>query len=71
MPFDPSPETAAPLPPVRVRDPVGSFLRLQGWLWVLIRHDALVPREITPQLPAWARLFAGVVHLVAGRQARN
>ena len=70
MPFDPSPETAAPLPPVRVRDPIGSFLRLQGWLWVLVRHDALAPREITPLLPVWARLIARFLHLFSGRQAR-
>lgn len=70
MPARASPGTAAPLPPVRVRDPVGAFLRLQGWLWILVRHDALVPREITPLLPGWARLIARVLHLFSGREAR-
>ena len=70
MQFQPSPETAAPLPPVRVRDPIGAFLRLQGWLWILIRHDALVPREITPLLPGWARLGARFLHLFSGREAK-
>ena len=44
----------APPPPatVAVQNPVAAFLRLMGWLWVLARHDALVPREVTPLLPA-------------------
>ena len=45
----------APPPPaaVAVRNPVAAFLRLVGWLWVLARHDALIPREVTPLLPVW------------------
>jgi len=46
------PETPRPQP---VRDPVGASLRLIGWGWVLLRHDALVPRELEPWLPGWAR----------------
>ena len=42
----------APPPPaaVAVRNPVAAFLRLVGWLWVLARHDALIPREANPLL---------------------
>ena len=40
------PYRTAPEPPpaMPVNDPVGSLLRLIGWLWVLVRHDALIPR---------------------------
>ena len=63
----------APPPPatVAVQNPVGSFLRLLGWAWVLARHDALVPREITPLLPAWTRPFARFVQLFSGRAGRQ
>ena len=54
-----------------VRHPVKSGLRLLGWLGVLVRHDALVPREITPLLPPWVRWIAHVLHLFAGRQSRD
>ena len=54
-----------------MRGSPGSFLRLLGWGWVLVRHDALAPREITPLLPAWARLLAGTLRLFAGPQARD
>lgn len=54
-----------------VRDPVGAALRLIGWLGVLIRHDALAPREITPHLPVSVRWIAHLLHLFAGRQARQ
>lgn len=62
----------APPPPATapVRHPVRSALRLLGWGWVLIRHDALVPREITPLLPVWVRWIAHLLHLFAGRDAR-
>jgi len=62
-----------PPPPVAepVRNPVAAFLRLTGWLWVLVRHDALVPREVTPLLPAWTRPFARVVQMFSGRQGRE
>ncbi|HRO33819.1 MAG TPA: 2-polyprenylphenol 6-hydroxylase [Brevundimonas sp.] len=54
-----------------VRDPLGAALRLVGWLGVLIRHDALAPREITPLLPVSVRWIAHLLHLFAGRQARQ
>ena len=54
-----------------VRHPLGAALRLAGWLWVLVRHDALVPREVTPLLPAWVRGIAHVLHLFAGREGRD
>ncbi|WP_339914346.1 2-polyprenylphenol 6-hydroxylase [uncultured Brevundimonas sp.] len=56
---------------LKVRDPVGAWLRLLGWGWVLVRHDALTPREITPALPAWARSIAHLLHLFAGPEGRN
>jgi len=54
-----------------VRDPVGATFRLLGWLGVLIRHDALAPREITPLLPVWARWIAHLLHVFAGREGRE
>ena len=53
-----------------MRAPLSAALRLIGWLWVLARHDALAPREITPLLPFWARMVAHLLHLFAGSQAR-
>jgi hypothetical protein len=40
-----------PAPPATepVRHPVGATLRLLGWLGVLVRHDALIPRELHPE----------------------
>lgn len=61
---------AAP-PPVPVRDPLGATWRLIRWGGALARHDALIPREITPLLPGWARPIAGFVHLFAGRDSRD
>lgn len=62
----------APTPPVAlpVRDPLGASWRLIGWLGVLARHDALTPREITGQLPGWARPIAHLIHLFARREGR-
>lgn len=62
-----------PPPPatVPVRAPVSAAFRLLGWLGVLIRHDALAPREITPLLPVWARWIAHLLHLFAGREGRD
>ncbi len=54
-----------------MRDPVGATFRLLGWLGVLIRHDALAPREITPLLPVWARWIAHLLHVFAGREGRE
>ncbi len=42
-----------------------------GWLWVLVRHDAVIPREITHLLPMWVRWIAHTLHLFAGRQGRD
>ncbi|QBX36941.1 2-polyprenylphenol 6-hydroxylase [Brevundimonas sp. S30B] len=54
-----------------VRDPWGASWRLIGWGWVLARHDALIPREVTPLLPAWARPIAGFVQMFSGREGRS
>lgn len=63
----------APPPPVAepVRRPVDATLRLLGWCWVLVRHDALAPREITPLLPVWIRWLAHLLHAFAGKAARE
>ena len=63
----------APAPPstVAVRDPLGATWRLIRWGGALARHDALLPREITPLLPGWMRPVAGFIHLFAGRQGRD
>jgi len=60
---------AAP-PPEPVRAPLGATLRLIGWGWVLARHDALIPREVNPLLPAWTRPFARLVQMTASRKHR-
>ena len=54
-----------------MRHPVAAALRLIGWGWILIRHDALMPREITPLLPPWLRPLAGLLHLFSGKEART
>ena len=50
---------------------MGAAWRLMGWGSVLVRHDALIPREITPLLPSWVRPIAGFLHLFAGREGRE
>jgi ubiquinone biosynthesis protein len=62
----PSPPAAEP-----VRHPVEATLRLLGWGWVLVRHDALAPREITALLPVWIRWLAHLLHVFAGKAARE
>lgn len=46
-----------------------AFLRLIAAGWILLRHDALLPREITPVLPPPLRLLARLAHLFAGVEA--
>jgi len=53
-----------------VRHPVGAALRMVRWGWVLARHDALIPREANPLLPAWGRPFARLIQLFASRKHR-
>jgi ubiquinone biosynthesis protein len=50
---------------------ISSAVRMAAAGWVLIRHDALVPREIAPLLPPPARLAGGVLRLFAGPNARK
>ena len=40
-------------------NPIASGARLMAAGWVLIRHDALAPRELDPYLPPAARWLAG------------
>jgi ubiquinone biosynthesis protein len=61
---------AAP-PPQPVRDPLGSIWRLIGWMAVLARHDALIPREVTPLLPGWTRPLVWLIHIGAGHEGRE
>jgi len=50
---------------------IQSTLRLKLAAWVLVRHDALAPREIDPLLPPGVRFAARALRLLAGPQARN
>jgi len=49
---------------------MSAFWRLIGAGWVLIRADALIPRELDPILPPSARLAAGTLRLFSGPRAR-
>ena len=49
----------------------GAWLRLIGAGWILVRADALIPREIDPLLPARVRLIGRTLRLFAGPQARR
>ena len=49
---------------------LASASRLVAAGWVLVRHDALAPREIEPLLPPAARFGARALRLLAGPQAR-
>ena len=49
---------------------MSAFWCLVGAGWVLIRADALIPRELDPILPASARLAARTLRLFSGRRAR-
>ncbi|HTK36103.1 MAG TPA: 2-polyprenylphenol 6-hydroxylase [Caulobacteraceae bacterium] len=50
---------------------ISSALRLIAAGWVLVRHDALVPREISHLLPAPVRFAARVLRLASGPAARR
>ena len=50
---------------------LSSFGRLIGAGWVLIRADALVPRELAPLLPPEVRWPAAVLRLLSGPQAKR
>ncbi|HWE44518.1 MAG TPA: 2-polyprenylphenol 6-hydroxylase [Caulobacteraceae bacterium] len=52
-------------------NPVSSTMRLVAGAWVLVRYDALAPREISDLLPPTARFFAGFLRLFAGPQAKE
>ena len=49
----------------------GSYGRLAGAAFILIRADALVPRELDPVLPSGARWIAGFLRLFSGPAARK
>jgi ubiquinone biosynthesis protein len=49
---------------------MSAFWRLIGAGWVLVRADALVPRELDPILPPSARLAARTLRVFAGPRAR-
>ena len=50
---------------------VSSTMRMVAAGWVLVRYDALAPREISDLLPPTARFFAGFLRLFAGPEAKN
>lgn len=50
---------------------LSSFARLTGAAWTLVRADALLPRELEPQLPGGVRLLGRILRLFAGRAARS
>ncbi len=50
---------------------LGAASRLVVAGWVLVRHDALAPREIEPLLPPAVRFGARVLRVFAGSEAKN
>jgi len=48
-----------------------AFVRLVNVAWVLVRADALMPREIDPVLPPGARFAARTLRLLSGPRARQ
>ena len=50
---------------------LSSWIRLFGATWVLIRADALVPREVDPMLPGGLRIAARALRLFATRAGRG
>jgi ubiquinone biosynthesis protein len=49
---------------------LGAFGRLVGAGWVLVRDDALLPRELDPLYPPAVRTLSRTLRLFAGRGAR-
>src|SRR6185312_13038446 len=50
---------------------LGAFGRTVGAVWVLIRNDALLPRELEPLYPSSVSTLARLLRLFAGRGARG
>jgi len=48
----------------------GAFVRLVGAGWTLVRHDALLPRELEALYPPWLNSIARALRLFARRDAR-
>ena len=48
----------------------GAFVRLVGAGWTLVRHDALLPRELEALYPPWLNSIACALRLFARRDAR-
>lgn len=46
-----------------------AFVRLLGAAWTLVRHDALIPRELDDLLPSTVRALARTLRLLSGRTA--
>lgn len=51
--------------------PLSSAFRLIGAAWVLVRHDALIPREMEPHLPPPLRVAGRTLRLFSGAAARR
>ncbi|MBV8593803.1 MAG: ubiquinone biosynthesis protein UbiB, partial [Caulobacteraceae bacterium] len=51
-------------------DGASAYLRLIGWLWALVRADALLPRELDPRLGPGLRAFARALRLFSGGETR-
>jgi len=49
----------------------GSYARLAGAAWILIRADALAPRELGPLLPPGPRALARTLRLFRGPESRK
>jgi ubiquinone biosynthesis protein len=49
---------------------LAAYGRLIGWGWVLVRNDALLPREVDPLYPPPVRMLARSLRVFAGRRGR-
>ncbi len=49
---------------------LSSWVRMVGTGWVLLRHDALIPKEISGFLPPVPRFFAGVLRDLFAKKSR-